>query len=458
MRLPLKLRLTVVFGAVMAIALIALGTVGYIMIKADLLDSVDTGLRPRAQALVNAIARSREPQKLLSEGGLIDADEAFAQVLDGSGRLIESTSAVSAAPLLSADEVRSISKPYFATRGVGDISPYEDVDDPFRLLAVRVESDPDRIAVVGATLSDVNEALNQFLSVMLAIGPLAIVMTAGAGRLLAGATLLPVEQMRKEAAAVSAAEPARRLLVPRTGDELARLATTLNSMLDRLQAGMERERRFVDNASHELRTPLATLRGEIELALARRRKSSELVASLQRAQEDVYRLQRLVEDVLILARSRGGRIPVRRVETPLAGLVARAVESVADQARGAGVTVETETFDDSVNVDPDRMHQALRNLLENAIRHTPPGGNISVSAGRSDETVQVVVADSGPGFSPERLGSVFDPFMQSQGEGSDSGGTGLGLAIVKAVAESHGGSVVAENMPHGARVTLKIGP
>ena len=127
-------------------------------------------------------------------------------------------------------------------------------------------------SIVGATLSDVDEALQRLFQVMVTIGPLVILLTTGAGWLLAGAALGPVEDMRREAAAVSASEPGRRLPVPPTGDELARLATTLNAMLDRLQEAIERERRFVDSASHELRTPLATLRAEIDLALIRKRE------------------------------------------------------------------------------------------------------------------------------------------------------------------------------------------
>lgn len=451
MRIPLKLRLTLVFGAIMTVVLVGLGTFGYRRVEADLLASVDAGLRSRAQVLAKT-----DPHEVLAEGKLIDPDEAFAQILDASGGIVEASSAVSTAPLLTADEVRSVSRPFLVTRGVDDAHQYESLDDSFRLLAVSIEGVPRRIVVVGATLSDVNEALQRLFEAMAAIGPLAILLTAGAGWVLAGAALRPVEQMRKEAAAVSASEPARRLPVPATGDELARLATTLNAMLDRLQAAMERERRFVDSASHELRTPIATLRAEIELALARKREAPELEASLRSAQEDVMHLQRLAEDLLVLARSRGGHVPVRRIQTRLAALVSESLEFVNDQARDASVTIEVEVSDDVVELDPDRIHQALRNLLENAIRHTPHGGVVRLSACQVGKNVRWVVADSGPGFPPELLAKVFDPFARANSEGWGPTGTGLGLAIVRAVAEAHGGSVSAENTPAGARVTLEV--
>jgi signal transduction histidine kinase len=246
------------------------------------------------------------------------------------------------------------------------------------------------------------------------------------------------------------------LPVPRTDDELARLATTLNSMLDRLQEALERERRFVDDASHELRTPLATLRGEIDLALTRRRDVPELEASLRSAQEDVVRLQRLADDLLVLARIRGGRMPVHRVPTSLAVLTTTSARSVETQAAAAGVTVQVDASDDSVDVDPERMEQALRNLLENAIRYARAGGVVSVTARRLDRYAQFVVADNGPGFPPALLARAFEPFTRGEAETAGPTGAGLGLSIVRAVAEAHGGSASAENTADGARVTLEV--
>jgi signal transduction histidine kinase len=288
------------------------------------------------------------------------------------------------------------------------------------------------------------------------VGPAALLLTLAAGWLLARAALRPVDDLRREAAAISASEPSRRLRVPSTGDELARLAATLNSMLDRLQEALERERRFVDDASHELRTPLATLRGEIELALSRERTAPELEASLRSAQEDVNHLQRLADAMLVLARSRGGRVPVHRVATTLSELVAHSVKSVDAQASAAGVTVRIDAPPDQVKVDPERVEQALRNLLENAIRKTPKGGSVRVGARRGIGTVRFVVEDSGPGFPPALLKRAFVPFTRQVGENDGHEGAGLGLAIVRAVAQAHGGTAKAENTPTGARVTLTL--
>lgn len=456
MRLPLKVRMTLVFGIGMAIVLAGLGAFVYLRIRGDLLAAVDAGLRSRAQMLVNSASQPDALAGALGEGKLADADEAFAQILDASGRIVATSSAVSNAPLLSVEEARAISKTFFVTRQVEEIGQYDTLDDPIRLLATVTGESPHRIVVVGATLSDVNESLQRLIDMMATAGPVAILVTAAAAWLFAGAALRPVEMMRRDAAAVSASEPARRLPVPRSSAELARLATTLNSMLDRLQEAIERERQFVDTASHELRTPLATLRAEVELALARRREVPELEASLRSALEDINHLQRLAEDLLVLARSRGGQIPIRRVETRLDALVGKCLQVVNVQSHAAGVTIDVDRSDATVELDPDRVHQALRNILENAVRHSPRGGIVRLSAARANGTVRFVVADSGPGFPSDLLASAFDPFTRGRRQDSGSHGTGLGLAIVRAVAQAHGGSATIENTPTGARVTLEL--
>ncbi len=450
MHLPLRLRLTLVFSLAMAIVLVGLGTFAYLRVGADLLASVDAGLRSRAQIVVVAARSSQASDVVAARGKLIDPDEAFAQILDSSGQLVDASSGVSDAPLLSPAEAASIARPTFTTR---QLNPQ---DDPVRLLAVRVEGTPGRIVVVGATLGDVLEASQQLLLVMVTLGPLALVIMAVAGWLLAGAALRPVEQMRREAAAVSASEPSRRLAVPATGDELARLARTLNAMLGRLQQALERERRFVDDASHELRTPLATLRGEIDLALTRQREAPELEASLRSALEDAIRLQRLADDLLVMARLRGDRMPVHRVETSLTDLIARSVRSVARRAEQAGVTIDVDAADEMVELDPGRMEQALRNLLENALRYAPRGSVIRVSGRRLGSVLRFIVEDSGPGFAPGFLDRAFEPFARGEAEASGTTGAGLGLAIVRAVALAHGGSASAENTPNGPRMTLDV--
>jgi signal transduction histidine kinase len=262
--------------------------------------------------------------------------------------------------------------------------------------------------------------------------------------------------MRGEAAAISASAPGRRLPVPGTGDELARLAETLNAMLERLEEAIERERRFVDDASHELRTPLANLKAELDLALRRSRTVDELERALRSAAEETDRLARLADDLLVLARSDRGRLPIRREPVDVARMVGGTVDTFAARASERGVGIDVRVPEElRADVDELRMRQALGNLLDNGLRYVPFGGRMRVAAERHDGSLRLEVRDTGPGFPPEFLPIAFEAFARPDVSRSrPGGGTGLGLAIVAAVAEAHGGTVVADNLPGGGAVVV----
>ena len=222
---------------------------------------------------------------------------------------------------------------------------------------------------------------------------------------------------------------------------------------------MTRERRLVSDASHELRTPLANLKAELDLALRKARSAEELSAALLSAAEETDRLARLSEDLLVLARTEKGRIPVRREDQDLSQLLQDTIMSFAGRAEARGVALEASFMNGlTANVDHVRIRQAAGNLIDNALRHTPSGGRVTVDLTRGEGMVRIGVADTGDGFAPRFLERAFEPFSRSdRARARADGGAGLGLAIVKAVAEAHGGSVEATNRPEGgAMVVLRI--
>ena len=305
---------------------------------------------------------------------------------------------------------------------------------------------------MGATLGDRNESLARLRLALLIGGPVALALVSVAGWLLAGAALRPVEAMRLEAAAISASEPDRRLPVEGAPAELARLGSTLNSMLDRLQGSAATEREFLDRASHELRTPLTVLRMELDLALSRARSPEELRAALENASEETDRLVRLAEDLLVLSRAQDGRLPLERRDTDLSELVRRAGASHAARAVSAGVDLRVAANGPVVAlVDPDRIRQALDDLLDNAFRHGAPDGVVAIAAVRNGSSVSVSVEDDGPGLRPDVLTA-----SRSQDHAMPPR-AGLGLAVVRAVAEAHGGALILENRDRGgARATISV--
>jgi len=451
-RLPIRLRLTLAFASSMALLLAVGGAFLYVRLGAELLRTTDAALSAQAGTVAAGIGQ-QNTSFADQTGNSAQGFGVFAQILDANGRVVEASDSVASAPLVSLTDLSSVSGPTFITRTV------KGVDGPSRTLLVPVSEAGERnYVLVGTSLASRHEVLSRFLFVLLLGGPLALLATSAAGWTLAGAALKPVERMREEAAAISASEPSRRLPVTASGDEIARLGTTLNSMLDQLQAAMERERRFVADASHELRTPLAILKTELDIALARSRTPRELQSALRSAAEETDRLAALAEDLLVYSGSEGGRVPLHRTETRLDSLLANAGARFAVRAKDSAVRLRVDASAQAAHVDAARVRQAVDNLIDNALAHTPPGGDIDVRAARDREWVRLIVEDSGPGFPPDFVGRALEPFARGGSERAERRtGAGLGLAIVRAVAEAHGGHATAENRREGgARITVVL--
>jgi two-component system OmpR family sensor kinase len=450
-RIPIRLRLTLAFAAAMAVVLVAAGLFLYLRLGAALERTIDQGLMSRASD-VTALVRAAGGGLGQGDGDrLVEQEESFAQVLGADGAILYTTPQLRARQLLTGPDLARATR---ATIMV-DRPPFPDSDDPLRLLATPVQAGAGPVVVVvGTSTEERVEALESLRRQLLLGGPLVLVAASLLGYGLAAAALRPVESMRREAEAVSAAEPGRRLPLPPGHDEIVRLGATLNTMLDRLEAALVRERRLVSDASHELRTPLASLRTELELALRRPRTAAELEAALRSAAEETHRLSRLAEDLLVLARADGGGLPVHPEPLPVARLLAGVRERYAAQAAEAGRAIEIEV--DGVGelvADRLRCEQALGNLVDNALRHGR--GPIRLVARRGRGGVELHVRDHGPGFPPEFLDDAFDRFTRAD-PSRQGAGAGLGLAIVQVIAHAHGGSAHAANRAGGADVWVEL--
>jgi two-component system OmpR family sensor kinase len=448
MGLPIRLRLTLVFAVLMTAVLVVSGGFLYLRLRADLLEAVDAGLSSRAESVLASLEASGGPAE---EGtGLIEPDEAFAQVLGPGGQVVDSSRGLAAGPMVPVDEVAGLARPRFIDATVRTI------EEPVAARVLAVPTSDARVLLVGASLEDQQAALARLVILLSVGGPMALALATGVGWVVAGAALRPVDRMRAEAAAISASEPGRRLPVSGTRDEIARLGETLNEMLERLEQAHARERRFVDEASHELRTPLANLRTELDLALRRSRTAEELESAVRSAAEETEKLARLAEDLLVLARADRGRLPVRREPVDLAPLVGEVAEAFAGRAAAGRVNIETLAPDGlRANLDPLRVRQAIGNLIDNALDHTPPGGWVTVEVADVGGVLSIEVWDTGPGFPAAFLPRAFEPFARPDASRTRAdGGAGLGLAIVRAVAEAHGGSVEAGNRPEGGAVVV----
>jgi two-component system, OmpR family, sensor kinase len=433
-RLSLRLRLTLVFALAMAVVLGATGVFLYARTRETLDDQIEQNLRARSDDLA-AIAGRPAAEITLGDSRLGEEDESFAQLL-GPGLDVRASSGGIDEPLLTQEQFEAAARaPVFVDRG-----PVGGDDARLRLLAAPAG---DLVTVVGAALDDRDDALASLRTQLLVGGPLALLLASIGGYLLAAAALRPVEAMRRRAEQISTTNTGR-LPVPAADDEIARLARTLNQMLERLEAGIARERRFVAEASHELRTPLALLKTELELALRRPRSADELRAALTSAAEETDRLAVLAEELLVLARADEGELRLDREQIDAGELLDAVARRFAPRAEEGARALRVEAPDDLV-VEADRLlvEQALGNLVDNALLHG--GGGVTLSAARRGDAVEFCVVDGGVGFAEDMLSRAFERFSGTVGRG----GAGLGLALVDAIAQAHGGTVAARNRAGG---------
>lgn len=326
-----------------------------------------------------------------------------------------------------------------------------------------------RSILVGLSTAGLNRAPRRILSALLLMTPLIIAVSILFGNLVVGQTLRPVDRMTGEADAIRDGRSLhRRLAGPPGGadDELARLTTTLNGMLSRLETSFKSLRRFTADASHELKTPLTILKVGIEKAMANSETPVEVMAVLEENLVELNRMTDLVESLLVLARSDEGSVPLHLVKEDLGELLRDVAEtgSLLGEQSGVQVTVDVPTEPIMARVDVARVRQMLLNLLANSVKFTPKGGRARLQVLVTDRSEIIFnVKDTGIGIAPDDLEHIFDRFWRTDPANSRSGqrpGSGLGLAITKWIAEAHGGKLTAKSRPGMGstfEVTLPLG-
>jgi len=425
-RLPIRVRLTLGFGLAMAIVLTAIGLFVYHRFANELLGTVDQSLAAQAREelsshSVDSDAGGTTLGQLYSRDGriLYSQPPGLPQLLDRQGVLA-------------------------ARRGpVWRNLRVADRRGEWRILADSAGGG--RVAVVARSLDPRGDSLDHLRHELLIFLPLALLAACLGGYALAAGALRPVEDLRRRAEAVTADEPAV-LPVPPGGDEISRLAVTLNDMLARLHAAFEHERRFLADASHELRTPLALLQTELELALRRQRPREELEDALRSAAEETQRLARLAEDLLLIARADQGTLPIRREPVDADELLSDVAARFATRAHTLGRELRVAPSGLRVDADPLRIEQALGNMLDNALAHG--AGAVELRALKAGDDVELHVLDEGAGFPTEFRPRAFHRFSRAD-EARSGAGSGLGLSIVELVARAHGGGAGARNRPAG---------
>jgi signal transduction histidine kinase len=434
-RLPIRIRLTAAFTAVMALVLLAIGSLTVAHTKESLDEAITESLSYQL-ANLRPIAAASDP---LLAGGNPDTAQ---QIIAPDGQVLAATPNLAGQTALTPSEVET------ARRGqlVADHSRLGELQGPVRVAASTIPGG--RIALAAESLADRDAAVADLRNELVTGFPIVLLAAALGAYLLAAAALRPVERMRARAASISATDAHARLPVPPARDEIHHLGTTFNELLQRLQDALERERQFVSDAGHELRTPLSLLTTELELALRRPRSNPELIAAMRSALDETTRLSRLARDLLTVADTgSSAEPPTIDLRTQLLAIGERYRNSLGGQL---DIDCPAAQY---IRADPADLDRIIGNLIDNATQHGAPPITIHVQQVSADN-VEIRVADHGRGFLNSFLPHAFDRFSRAD-TARTTGGTGLGLAIVDALAQRNHGTVTAHNRAAGgAEITI----
>jgi two-component system sensor histidine kinase MprB len=448
----LRLRIAAAAGLAVALAVIAAAVAVYLGVRGELRGEVDESLRERADLISGRVGDWRGPGRGPFDGpptgaGVPDGfppvgpperfggPEGYVQLILPSGQVLRRPGATERLPV--SDEAAEI-----ASSGEGEDLSDMTVDDVHLRVMTAPLEDGRGAVQVARPLDEVDRQLDQIVLVLVLVGVGGIALGAGLGALVARTALAPIGRFTRRTEELAAdPDPSERMEVAGR-DELARLARSFNRTLDSLEQSVEAQRHLVADASHELRTPIASLRANIQTLQHAERLPEHERASLQAdIIEELDELTALVADIVELAR--GTKPGELADDVRLDQIVEAVVERARARAAGAAsFSVRAEPT--VIRGEPQRIHRAVANLVDNALKWSPPGGEVELDLAGGELTVR----DHGPGFSDDDLPHVFERFYRAP-DARGLPGSGLGLAIVRQAAEAHGGTVRAANAPGG---------
>ncbi|MGI5183877.1 sensor histidine kinase [Dactylosporangium sp. CA-152071] len=450
-RFGVRMRSALAAAAVVAVAALASGATLVVAARFILTDNIDQAIGQRATQVAAALGTA-DGAGLAATLRPTARDRTVVQVVDGGGRVVAASAAVAGSGAIS--PLRP--QPGQTLREQRGLELAR--DDHFRIVALGVSTPAGpRTVLVAQSLDEVNDGTEAVIGALAVGMPLLTLVVGAATFLFVGRTLRPVDAMRRQADTITARNLHARLPVPATADEIAALATTMNTMLDRIESASDAQRRFVADASHELRSPLSTIHAGLDLLAAADLPPAAGV-HVTRMRHESARMARLIADLLLLARIDESGPQLRREDVDLDDIVYTERDRLS--AGHPGLRVEARVSPVRVDGDPHHLQRVLRNLLDNAARHAR--GRVEIGLSAAGGTAELTVADDGPGIPAAERERVFGRFVRLDDDRSrQAGGTGLGLPIARDVVAAHGGTLTVHEGPDGGallRIRLPMAP
>jgi len=441
-RLPLRLRLTLWYVLLLALTVVIFGTYVHVRLERSVIAQTDTTLRTAISEVAVSVDTSSNGLTFRTT----PSDQATIRRLEQTGI---------AARLITPDGTirgsfgREMALPATAPIASG-IRTLSTGEADWRVDSQRIAT-PDRGPIgwlqVGASLSSEQTVLETLFKQALLGLPLVLLLAGLGGMLLAYWALHPIDRMTRTAQTVSARDLTQRINYEGPADEVGRLAITFDRMLNRLQAGFARERRFTADVSHELRTPLAAIKGRIGVTLDRPRTEGAYEETLKDIERETDRLIRLSSNLLYLSRLEQAELPHDLRQLDLGELLDTIAEQIRPMTDARDIALRLDLAPDLVTRgDFDHLTRLFLNLLDNAVKYTPHGGQVTVGAARQAAQIRVTISDTGSGIPTEALPHLFERFYRVADDRSrETGGAGLGLAIADEIARAHSGMLTVQS-------------
>jgi signal transduction histidine kinase len=447
------------YAILLLATIVALNVFLVLQLRSDLTDAIDEEIRVGSIELTRSVVDDADPDEREADDAseddsdfretaeaILSPSAAGAQLLDERGHTLEHYGSVAGrGPIVPAGVLAAArsGRPQTLSASLGESGQRYRV----RISSVRVRGE-DRVLVLAESLQPVENAVRRVLALLRIAGPAAAALAVLTAYWLAYKALQPIERITTDAQEIGMDRLHERVAVPTSHDETRRLALTLNAMLARIEAGVLEKHRLLADASHALRTPLAVMRSEIDVALAADELSASARGVLGSAREEVDRMARTIDNLLTLAQADEGHLELLTMPVDLRKLVDDAISALRPLAKAKNILLTAQGVRWNVQADPPRLQLVVTNLIDNAIKFSPPGETVLIDTWQHDDEVGVTVADRGPGISASDAEHLFDRFYRADNPLSQwLSGSGLGLAICRQVALAHGGRIWVDSSP-----------
>ncbi|HEY9186911.1 MAG TPA: ATP-binding protein [Bacteroidota bacterium] len=490
----IRFRLAITYATILILSFIIFGMISYLSISSILLDNLDSSLSTEINWIKNNITPIEKKKRVKQRKTFIFTPQKPTKVKSRKLKKIDSTklAIVDTVETIEPDETWNKIYEHLLWNSKNNFIFITDLNDEEIYRSANLKNDTlyfagnietDKInflwssnlrsksmrlaatktdkmkILVGYPFEEISDILNELFSVLILIIPISFVISIVTGWFLARKSLQPVDQITRTAREISSLNLSKRIPPNEIDDEIGRLITTFNEMIDRLQKSFEQTKQFSVSASHELRTPLTILRGEIEVALKSNKTPEEYVNTLKSLLDEVVRMSSIIDSLFNLTKSDAGQTDVHFEIINLDTLVMELYEDSEHLAKNKNISILLNKMDEvKIRGDKVKLRQLFLNLIDNAIKYNNEFGKVEISLYKENKTAIFVITDTGIGIPKESINKIFERFYRvDKARSRELGGSGLGLAIAKWIVDLHKGTIeVNSELGKGSTFIIKF--